>query len=473
MELDADNLWVCHDCRSRLVLPAVGTEAGELPPELHAIIGESAGAICHTLNLPYEPPYRSVIDAASKIAYDEDRYMSAWSFVTQWLDGTTVWRAAAGDAVAVVAPDGSIRLRSMFSSWGAAGPIAGAGATAAAIQLQKAGKRARPGPPTERDGDRLLQVIALKEEHLQDAAGLVRDRYRHLLQQEPLLPDRYAKVKNLLPLLQGIWNASGTGVAAIRGDRLVGFLTGWQMPSFRGKRSTYSPEWANAAELEDSRRIYEEMYSHLAAVWLAENYVAHYISLFPDDTNALEASHWMGFGMISVDAIRSLDSIQNDDADVQIRRADLQDLEQVMELHEALWQYMKGAPIFLLSEKRDRDYYEEWLQNPDKVVWLAYWNKEPVAFMRLGPADDDVCTIIYDEKTTSIYSAYTKAKARGKGIGTALLHHALQSARSQGYERCAVSFEPMNLLGTRFWLQYFEPVCYSVLRHIDDRLTQG
>jgi hypothetical protein len=140
------------------------------------------------------------------------------------------------------------------------------------------------------------------------------------------------------------------------------------MASFRGKRSTYSPEWANAAEMEDSQLIYEEMYSHLAAVWVADKYVDHYISLFPNDVNALRAWHWMGFGMISVDAIRGLESIQGYDRDLHIRRAELEDLEQVMDLHEALWQYMKGAPIFLLSEKRDRSYYEEWLQNPDKVV---------------------------------------------------------------------------------------------------------
>mgnify|MGYP001817736920 CR=1 FL=1 len=224
--------------------------------------------------------------------------------------------------------------------------------------------------------------------------------------------------------------------------------------------------------MEDSARIYEEMYSHLAADWVAERYVAHYISLFPNDVNALRAWNWMGFGMISVDALRGLDSIQGDDVDVPIRRAELQDLEQVMELHEALRQYMKGSPIFLPTERRDRSYYEEWLQNPDKVVWLAYWNEEPVAFMRLGPADDDVCTIIYDEKTTSIYAAFTREKVRREGVATALLDHALQSARVSGYERCAVPFEPMNLIGARFWLKHFSPVCLSVLRHIDDRLTQ-
>jgi len=317
----------------------------------------------------------------------------------------------------------------------------------------------------------MLKVISLREEHLEDAALLVSHRYRRLCEQEPHLPDRYADVDHLFPLLQNILSASGVGVVAFRGDQLVGFLTGWQMPSFRGKRSTYSPEWANAADLEDSQLIYEEMYSHLAAHWVADKYVAHYISLFPNDIDALRAWHWMGFGMIAVDGLRGLEAIPGYDVNANIRRAEMQDLGQVMDLHEALWQYMKGSPIFLLTEKRDRNYYEEWLQDPEKLVWLADLNREPVAFMRLGPADDDVCTIIQDEKTTSIYAAFTKEKIRREGIAAALLDHALEAARALGYERCAVSFEPMNLIGSRFWLKYFKPVCFSVVRYIDERVT--
>jgi ribosomal protein L37AE/L43A len=106
---DEDGLWVCRQCRAKLVLPPVG-EAVELPEALAPLVGQSAGAICRTLNLPYAPPYQSAIDAAARIAYDEDRYMSSWLFVTQWLDGTTVWQAEDGDARAVVAPDGSVRV---------------------------------------------------------------------------------------------------------------------------------------------------------------------------------------------------------------------------------------------------------------------------------------------------------------------------------------------------------------------------
>jgi hypothetical protein len=73
----------------------------------------------------------------------------------------------------------------------------------------------------------------------------------------------------------------------------------------------------------------------------------------------------MGFGLVSVDALRGVDSIQDSYVNVNIRCAELQDIQQVMELHEALWQYEKRTPIFLLTLKRDRSYYEDLLQNPN------------------------------------------------------------------------------------------------------------
>ncbi len=80
----------------------------------------------------------------------------------------------------------------------------------------------------------MMELVPLAEKHLEDAPLLVTHRYRQLCKQAPHLPQRYAEVDNLLPLLQDIRGASGAGVAAMRGSRLVGFLTGWQMPSFRG-----------------------------------------------------------------------------------------------------------------------------------------------------------------------------------------------------------------------------------------------
>jgi GNAT superfamily N-acetyltransferase len=318
----------------------------------------------------------------------------------------------------------------------------------------------------------MLKIIPFREEHIEDAARLVSERYQRLRDQVPELPGRYADTSNLVPLLQGILKPGNPAVAAIQGNQLVGFLTGWQMPDFRGKRSIYSPEWANAAVLDDSARIYEALYSRISGDWLAGKYSAHYLSLFPNDLQALGQWHWLGFGMFAVDGLRGLDPLQAGDTGLHIRSAGVQDIDQVMALQDELWEYIKSPPVFILSERYDRQYYEDWLQDPRKVVWLACSQDEALAFMRMGPAAEDVCTIIVDEQTTSIYAAFTRAPARREGVATALLAHALEYARACGYQRCAVPFEPMNPLGSRFWLKYFQPVCYSFLRNIDERLIQ-
>ena len=313
-----------------------------------------------------------------------------------------------------------------------------------------------------------IEVIPLREEHLQDAAALVSRRYQGLRELVPSLPPRYAEVSTLLPMLRDIAGA-GPGVAAIHGGRLVGFLSGWLIPSFRGKRSAFSPEWANAVDLENSQRVYEQMYTHLSASWVADGYTTHLIGLLANDRDSLEGWHWLGFGMIAADAVRDLQPAPGRDTDVEIRRAGLQDLDQVKTLHEALSQYMVAPPTFLVDAgERDVAYYEEWLRNPDKAIWLAFHGAEAVAYIRLGPASEDASNIIRDAKTTSITGAFTRERARGGGIATALLNRSLAWARAKGYERCAVDFEPMNPLATRFWLRHFQPVCYAVVRHVDE-----
>ncbi|MHC5033184.1 MAG: GNAT family N-acetyltransferase [Planctomycetota bacterium] len=317
----------------------------------------------------------------------------------------------------------------------------------------------------------MLRITPLSEEHLEDAALLVRDRYQVLRDQDPLLPLRYGEVSNLLPLLRDIVTASGPGVAAARDGRLVGFLKAWLMPAFRGKRSVYSPEWANAADLDDSRHIYEEMYRHLSAAWVADGHVAHYISVFANDIHAVEAWHWLGFGMAAVDALRGLQPVEAAGATPDIRRAGIQDTEKITQMEDALRRYSRAAPDFFIAEAFGKKDCEAWIADPDRVIWLACVDSEPVAFLRMGPAADDVCTIIRDAKTASIHRAFTRETVRGQGIATALLDRGIAWARSRGYVRCAVDFESMNLLATRFWLRHFRPVCFSLFRHIDERVT--
>ncbi|MGA9350862.1 MAG: GNAT family N-acetyltransferase [Anaerolineae bacterium] len=314
-----------------------------------------------------------------------------------------------------------------------------------------------------------LEIVPLRDKHLEDAAALVSAGYRELRERAPSLPSRYEDVSSILPLLRDL-AGQVPGVVAMQGGHLAGFLLGMVLPDFRGKRSVYSPEWANAADAEDSGETYREMYARLSARWVANGCLIHVITLLAHDREAMDAWHWLGFGLTTVDAIRDLTPVQGTSADIQIRRAGLEDIEEVIVLDQALQRHLVAAPIFVIEE-HGREFYEQWLANSANVLWLAYRGGEAVAGMGLEPSSPEACYIIRDDKTTSITSAFTRESERNKGIGTALLNHSLDWARSVGYERCAVDFEPQNIPAARFWLRHFQPVCYSLIRHVDERVA--
>jgi GNAT superfamily N-acetyltransferase len=316
-----------------------------------------------------------------------------------------------------------------------------------------------------------LEIVPLRDKHLEDAAALVTTGYRALRQHVPSLPSRYEDVGSILPPLRDL-AGQAPGVVAMRDGRLAGFLLGMVIPEFRGKRGAYSPEWANAADAEGGREIYREMYAHLSARWVADGCFTHVITLLAHNREAVDAWHWLGFGLAAVDAIRDLTPAQGALADVEIRRAGLEDIEQAMMLDQALQRHLATAPIFLVSEETpEEEFHEQWLADSAHALWLAYRGGEVVACMGLEPSNPKACYVIRDEKTTSITSAFTRESERNKGIATALLNHSLDWARSVGYVRCAVDFEPQNIPAARFWLRHFRPVCYSLIRQVDERIA--
>ena len=315
------------------------------------------------------------------------------------------------------------------------------------------------------------EIIPLRDEHLEAAAAVFTTGYQVQREHEPSLPSRYENATTMLPLLRDL-TRQAPGVAAIRGGRLAGFLMGQVLSMFRGRRSVYTPEWAHAADVENRREIYRDMYARLSPRWVANGCFSHVITILAHDRPAIDAFFWLGSGLIAVDAMRDLGPVQGPMAQVEIRRAGLEDIELVMTLGEKLQRHMAAAPTFLaFTSKRERESHEQLLTDSTNALWLAYQGGEAVGYMRLGPSNPSAAYVIRDEKTASITGAFTKEHARNRGIGTALLKHSLDWARSVGYERCAVDFEPENIPSARFWLKHFQPVCYSLIRNVDERVA--
>jgi GNAT superfamily N-acetyltransferase len=312
-----------------------------------------------------------------------------------------------------------------------------------------------------------LAIVPLRELHLADAAALVAARYKALRQRLPLLPTAFEDVDTILPLLRSVTEGA-SGVVAMRDSALVGFLSAFVIPEFQGKRSVYSPEWANAAPLGHSRRVYEEMYARLSARWVSDGCLTHLVTMLPNDDQGITSWQWLGFGMVAVDGVRNSDPVKTSEIEVEIRRAKVEDADTAMALERALQRHMAAAPTFWIRELRD---YGEWLADPANVLWLAFEDGEPVGCLGLAHGNPDGCWILQDDQTVKIVSAFTKEPARGKGIATALLNRSLNWAHANGYTRCAVDFETMNVLAGRFWLKHFEPVCYALMRRVDERVA--
>jgi GNAT superfamily N-acetyltransferase len=312
-----------------------------------------------------------------------------------------------------------------------------------------------------------LRIVPLQDQHLEGAAHLVAVRHRLARQQVPILPGRFENPDRVLPPLQRLASQS-EGVAALEGDRLVGFLLGMVLSEFKGLRSIYVPEWSHAVVGDRRRRVYEEMYAAAAARWVANECLLHAITLLADDQEAFEAWNWMTFGLLVVDAVRDLTPVAEPLPEVDIWRAGPEDVETAMAFDRALSEYLLEPPTFLLgSEPMDRTEHAAWLEDTERALWVASHRGEPVGVIGLQPSNPTAAATPQDDASVCITRAFTKPSARGQEIGSALLARAIEWARTAGYVRCAVDFESANVLGRRFWLRHFEPVCLSLMRVVD------
>lgn len=316
-----------------------------------------------------------------------------------------------------------------------------------------------------------MQIVPLNEEHLEQAAEMVAARYRAARARGPIIPARFEGADAILPRLADM-AGNVPGVAAMDDGRLAGFTFALLVMN-RGERLAYVPDIGHAARSEGEYDICRRMYAHLADRWLAHGCFLHGITFFPHERQAVDAWVSVGFGLAVIDALRTLNPIPRSAARVEICRLGPGDVDRVTPLWLSLERHLSSSPIYLpLLIQDGRQGLVGWLSDERHALWLACQDGAAVGYLRFEPSEGLVLPTA-SSTTVAITGAYTEARARGQGIGTALLQHAFDWARAEGYERCSVDFESANIPGSRFWLGTagFQPVCHSLMRRVDQRLA--
>lgn len=317
-----------------------------------------------------------------------------------------------------------------------------------------------------------IYIERLCEDHLSDAAALVVEGYRRERHEVPALTERPENQDQIAASLRK-WLARAPGVVAFEDDRMSGFLLGLPVPNLRGRhRGTYVAEWSHAASGERRGLVYRYLYETLSKTWVENGCLTHAITLFAHDKEALDAWFWNSFGLLLVDAIRDLSPVNAPiPQGIEIRRATMDDLDQVVRLREAHQRYMAQAPIFMpLLEFDSREERAGFLEDPSNAVFLAMRGGEAVSYIQYQPEGDGTARAVRDPGTVAITGAYTQEDLRSGGIASVLLGHLVDQVRSTGFHRVSVDFESFNIHGSRFWMRHFAPVCYSVIRSVDDRV---
>jgi GNAT superfamily N-acetyltransferase len=310
--------------------------------------------------------------------------------------------------------------------------------------------------------------------YLNDAVRLFGGNYRKLREKIPELPGKYGEIKIIKPMLAEMVKKH-TAAAVLSKGRLVGYMTGYsRIKALKGSANgVYVPEWAHAVANGGKKdEIYFELYKYMAKKWVEQSCHTHILTYFANDKVPKKLFNEFCFGLLCMDGIRSLGRIRTKSIKgVKCRQAGKHDLPGLIIISKMLIDYLNDSPIFLNRSYRNilkREYKERFFGKGVKT-FVAEKNGSIISCIR-AVVDEGNCLKVDASGTLGINFGYTVENQRRNGTASMVLNELLKWGRANGMQRCTVDFETQNREGREFWLKYFKPVCYSIMRKVDDRI---
>ena len=310
-----------------------------------------------------------------------------------------------------------------------------------------------------------IEIEPLEDDHLDAAAALLANRHARHREAEPLLPDISdfrAQVERDLD------HELASGVVAFSGEELVAYVIGRiEDDQLLGDRRAIV-DFAGSAAATGQGEAIRDLYSALAARWVAAGATRH-LALIPAGDEAL-IDPWLrlAFGVQYVWAVRETAAMKPVRAGVKIRPGRPDDLELVAKLDRSLYEHQAGPPSFSgLAIPSDEEFRAEWSDLWDDADLYTHFVAEkagmPVGHLVLyrRPTGD----VRVPEKNIDLSHAATLPAARRSGVSLALTGHALTWAHEHGFRSMTTDWRSVNLLSSRHWPRRgFRPTFYRLYR---------
>ena len=301
----------------------------------------------------------------------------------------------------------------------------------------------------------------------------------HLPEMWHLWKTQYEEERSAIPAMPNTWSSCREGIESFLKKQIatefaiVGQMDGdtigymlFEVFPFHGETTAFCSVTGHAEKREYRRQVFEKLYQALSEKLAVRGILNHVVTYFAHDEILKETLFELGFGIIVIDAFRKPEPLPAYASGVRIAQADLSQLDVVERLGTESREFYLKAPLFLMKEKRSRDYYRGLLEEQDSAILLAFSKDEPVGFMNIRKSQESDLMTLCDLNTGLIdpLGAFIRQAYRGHGIGKALLSKCIEWCEDHGISQIHVDFESANLLARSFWSRYFTVTMNSVRR---------
>lgn len=318
-----------------------------------------------------------------------------------------------------------------------------------------------------------MLVRDLQPHDLEEACALFSASYRRQCEIVPVLDESNGSAEKVLKKLETCLDRH-PGIAVFKDGVMLGFMTGFFIDGLLGiHKGVLSPEWAHASVPENAFEIYRLMYQEIGQQWMERQCLTHAVIFLNYAQQAQDAFCWNGFGCVCMDAIRPVEPISVEYPEgFSIKPFRGNELPVLWDFTDKLNRHLSRSPAFIpYLEPESEGELAAMVNEPGNHVWLAWKGQEPAGYMKIAPAGDGAAWIVNGGRKFAVNGAYVKPEYRHYGIARLLLSAIMQWGLENGFERCSVDFEATNPSACRFWLKHFQPVCRSMVRRLDPRIS--
>ncbi len=312
-----------------------------------------------------------------------------------------------------------------------------------------------------------MKIVDFGIEHIEAARQIACQNYEAECRYCHMLPP-VNEIPDLRPFAE-----NNLGVAAFEGGNMVGFMC-TVSPFGNAFGSTdavgvFSPMYANGTMLENRASIYARMYQAAGDKWAKAGASSHAVCLYAHDIAGQEQFFCYGFGIRCIDAIRGMDEVET------LKSNDFEYVElvpdeyiNVLTLVHMLDVHMASSPTFILRQSEtETSFTDNSIQNHSRY-FAAKSKGKIIAFFKVERTGETFICEMPDY--IHVNGAFCLPEYRGMGVPQHLLNLVVSTLKSEDYTYLGVDFESINPAAHGFWLKYFTPYTYGVVRRIDEHV---